>query len=76
MSEEPIEKRLKKIMDKSIEKRLKKIMDTPSTRAKIFAISQKQDVSYSIAESIFKGTVKQMLEDKNTDWSKFEVKKD
>ena len=61
--------------EESIEQRLKKIMDTSSTRSKIFAMSQKQDVSFDIAESMFRATIKQMLEDKNTDWSKFEVVK-
>jgi len=60
----------------TIEERLEKIMNTSSTRAKIFAMSQKQDVSFDIAESMFKATIKKMLDDKNTDWSKFEVVKD
>ena len=51
-------------------------MDTSYARAKIYAMSQKQDVSYDIAESMFRSTLKQMLEDKNTDWSEFKVIED
>ena len=62
--------------EESIEQRLEKLMDSSSTRSKIFAMAQKQDVSYDVAESMLRTTMKQMLEDKNTDWSKFEVVKD
>jgi hypothetical protein len=64
------------LSEETIEQKLDKIMDSSSTRSKIFAMSQKQDVSYDVAEIMFRGTMKQMLEDKNTDWSKFEVSKD
>jgi len=53
-----------KLSEESIEQKLKKIMDTSSTRAEIFAMSQKQNVSFDIAESMFRATMKQMLEDK------------
>jgi hypothetical protein len=64
------------LSEESKEQRLEKIMDTSYARAKIYAMSQKQDVSYDIAESMFRSTLKQMLEDKNTDWSEFKVIED
>ena len=62
--------------DETNEQKLEKIMDTDDTRARIYGMSQKQDVSYEIAESMFRTTLKQMLEDKNTDWSDFKVIED
>ncbi len=62
--------------EETIEQKLEKIMDTSDTRARIFAMSQKQNVSYDVAESMFRTTLRQMLEDGNVDWSKFEVSKD
>ncbi len=62
--------------DETNEQKLEKIMDTDDTRARIYAMSQKQDVSYEIAESMFRATLKQMLEDKNTNLSDFKVIED
>ena len=50
--------------EKSIEQELEKLMDTSTTRSKVFAMSQKKGISYDVAESMYRATMKQMLEDK------------
>jgi hypothetical protein len=65
-----------KMSEEPIEQRLKKIMDTPYTKEKVSNMAKKHDVPFGVAETMFKSTLRQMLADKNTDWSKFEVVED
>lgn len=55
------------------QKKLDEIMSSDYANRTIKHLAMDKDVSIEVAEILFKGTIKQMIEDKNTDWEKFKV---
>ena len=62
-----------KMSEKSIKVKLDELINTTYAKEKISNMSKKFDVPIGVAESMFRSTLRQMLDDKNTDWSKFKV---
>lgn len=67
--------RVGQVIVDSQEEMLKEIMSNPDVKYKIRQMASEKEVSIEMATTLFEGTVRQIVEDKDTDWSKFTVEK-